>query len=84
MRNKTLFFLLPFLSLTAFSQEEENDSIVNNLSEVVITGQYSAQSVKKSVFQVKVISREDIDRQAGNNLADLLNQTLNINIIPNA
>ncbi|MFY0483165.1 TonB-dependent receptor plug domain-containing protein [Flavobacterium sp. PLA-1-15] len=83
MRNKTLFLLLPFLSLTAFSQEKENDSI-NNLSEVVITGQYNAQSVKKSVFQVKVISREDIDRQAGNNLADLLNQTLNINIIPNA
>ena len=84
MRNKTLLFLLPFFSLTAFSQEEEQDSIINNLSEVVITGQYSAQSVKKSVFQVKVISREDIDRQAGNNLADLLNQTLNINIIPNA
>lgn len=83
MQNKSLLFSLLMLSLATFGQEKEKDS-VNNLSEVVITGQYSAQSVKKSVFQVKVISREDIDRQAGNNLADLLNQTLNINIIPNA
>lgn len=66
---------------------QEKDSIpgkVNHLEEVVVTGQYNPQSVKKSVFEVKVITRADIDRQAGNNLADLLNQTLNINIIPNA
>jgi len=64
----------------------QQDSIPKNnrLEEVVVTGQYNPQSVKKSVFQVTVISREDIDRQAGNNLADLLNQTLNINIIPDA
>ena len=76
------------LFFTAFSlQAQEQDTIPaqpNNLEEVVITGQYNPQSVKKSVFQVKVITRNDIDRQAGNNLADLLNQTLNINIIPSA
>ena len=74
--------------LGAFSSfAQENDSIVpkvNKLDEVVVTGQYNPQSVKKSVFEVKVITRADIDRQAGNNLADILNQTLNINIIPNA
>jgi|GEM_PF-6931465 len=53
MRNKILLFSLSLLSITAFGQEEEQDSIVNNLSEVVITGQYSAQSVKKSVFKLK-------------------------------
>lgn len=84
MRSKLFLLSFSFLSLPIFAQETEQDSLVNNLSEVVITGQYNPQSVKKSVFQVKVISREDIDRQAGNNLADLLNQTLNINIIPNA
>ncbi|MDR6968267.1 outer membrane receptor for ferrienterochelin and colicins [Flavobacterium arsenatis] len=84
MRSKLFLLSFSFLSFSVFAQEKEQDSLINNLSEVVITGQYNAQSVKKSVFQVKVISREDIDRQAGNNLADLLNQTLNINIIPNA
>ena len=82
--------LYPFINaifltagLAAFAQ---NDTITKAkpLDEVVITGQYSAQSVDKSVYQVRVISRADIDRQAGNNLADLLNQSLNINIIPNA
>lgn len=76
-----------FLLGTVSGFAQENDSIVpkvNKLDEVVVTGQYNPQSVKKSVFEVKVITRADIDRQAGNNLADILNQTLNINIIPNA
>lgn len=67
----------------AFSQ---HDSIAKpeQLSEVVVTGQYNPQSVAKSVFQVEVLSRADIDRQAGNNLADLLNQTLNVTVMPSS
>lgn len=82
---KTTLYAFIFLAAGA-SVQAQNDTILkaNSLEEVVITGQYSAQSVNKSVYQVRVISRADIDRQAGNNLADLLNQTLNINIIPNA
>lgn len=56
---------------------------VEKLDEVVVTGQHNPQSVGKSVFEVKVISRKDIERQAGNNLADILNNTLNLNITPN-
>src|SRR5690606_17020729 len=37
----------------------------------------------KSVFEVKVISQETIKLLAGNTLADVLNQSLNINIQPN-
>ena len=75
--------LFLFLPMAVFSQ---NDTIMSGdkMSDVVITGQYNPQSVKKSVFQVKVISRADIDRQAGNNLADVLNQTLNLSVTPNA
>ena len=74
------------LSLSA----QDKDSLdfrfdkVNGLEEVVVTGQINPQSVNKSVFEVKVINRETIDRLAANNLADILNQQLNINIIPNA
>lgn len=75
-----------FFALTAgiFANAQQDTIPKNNkLDEVVITGQYNPQSVRKSVFQVNVITRADIDRQAGNNLADLLNQTLNISITPN-
>ncbi|MEZ4810753.1 MAG: TonB-dependent receptor plug domain-containing protein [Allomuricauda sp.] len=62
----------------------EIDSMaMQNLKEVVVTGQINKQSVDKSVFEVKVISRETLDRLAGNTLADVLNQSLNINIQPN-
>ncbi|WP_157841076.1 TonB-dependent receptor plug domain-containing protein [Neotamlana nanhaiensis] len=68
-----------------FSQVVKQDSTkIEQLSEVVVTGQLKPQSIKKSVFEVKVITREDIDNRAGNNLADLLNQTLNIDVFQNA
>lgn len=77
------YVIFIFFGIVANAQ---HDSIpeAKKLDAVVVSGQYNPQSVKKSVFQVTVISRSDIDRQAGNNLADLLNQTLNININPNA
>lgn len=53
-----------------------------NIQEVVITGQYSPQSIKKSLYKVEVITSEDIQRMAVNNVAEVLNQTLNILIIP--
>ena len=62
----------------------EKDTIkIEQLTEVVITAQMNPQSIKNSVFEVKVITQKDIELRAGNNLADLLNQSLNINIIPN-
>jgi len=82
-----IILLLIVISFTenGISQEKVNDSLqVEALEEVVLTGQYNPQSIKKSVFEVKVINRKQIELQAGNNLADVLNQTLNLNIIPNA
>jgi outer membrane receptor for ferrienterochelin and colicins len=68
-----------------FSQEVKKDSVkVHVLDEVVVTGQLKPQSIKKSVFEVKVISSKDIENRAGNNLADLLSQTLNIDVFQNA
>jgi len=84
MRFNTLhiFFALT-IGIGAHAQQDTIPK-TNKLDEVVITGQYNPQSVRKSVFQVNVITRADIDRQAGNNLADLLNQSLNITVTPNA
>ncbi len=81
----TITSILSFLfTSTFFAQKTKNDSIkTNKLEEVVITGQYSRQSVKKSVFDVTIINKATIEQNAANNLADLLNQTLNISITPN-
>ena len=84
---KRRFFLLSLLTTLTLQAQEINsfpkDSTIN-LEQTVISGQYNAQSVKKSIYEVKVISQEMIERQAGNTLADVLNQTLNMNIIPSS
>lgn len=81
--SKAFLYILFSLSLSATAQETVTDSIkTEKLEEVVVTGQIEPQSIKKSVFNVKVITRDDIQRQAGNNLADVLNQYLNIIIQP--
>ena len=81
-----IYCCLCFFSYS-FSQKRReikvDTTFVEKLDEVVVTGQYNPQSVKKSVFEVKVFKRTDIEQRAANNLADLLNQVLNINITPN-
>lgn len=84
---KRRFFLLSLLTtITLYAQEKDSISSqpTIDLEQTVISGQYNAQSVKKSIYEVKVISQEMIERQAGNTLADVLNQTLNMNIIPSS
>ena len=84
--NKISFLFLFLVSFVVFSQEaSKQDSLFyNKLEEVVITGQYNPQSIKKSVYDVTVIDRKQIDKQAANNLADLLNFKLNLTVVPNA
>ncbi|RZJ54700.1 MAG: TonB-dependent receptor [Flavobacterium sp.] len=77
----TLFATIAFV-LNLSAQEKQKDTIKSKeqLSEVVVTGQFEPQSIKKSVFNVRVISKEDIKQLAANNLSDVLNQYLNITI----
>lgn len=71
------------VGVSVFSQDTKQDSIKNNkLDEVVVTGQFEPQSIKKSVFNVRVISSQDIQNLAANNLGDVLNQYLNITVRP--
>lgn len=75
--HKCIWLLLPCFSL---AQNQSVDSISQSVKEVVITGQFEPQSVKKSVHNVRVITKEDIKLLAANNLGDVLNQYLNISI----
>lgn len=68
------------VSVSVFSQTQPKDSLRTELSEVVVTGQFESQSLKKSIHNVRVISKQDIKKLAANNLGDVLNQYLNISI----
>lgn len=52
------------------------------IQEVVVTGQYNPQSIKKSLYKVDIITQDDIARMAVNNVAEVLSRSLNILIIP--
>ena len=76
---RVVFILLLLQGFQAYCQEDSDEI---SLEDVVVTAQISAQSIKKSVFNVRVISEEEIKLHAANNVADLLNQYLNITIKP--
>ena len=85
--NRVLFGFLLFFNMITFGQEKvvKKDSIkVERLEEIVITSQYNPQSIRKSVHNVIVIKRAQIENIAANNLADLLNYNLNLTIIPSS
>jgi outer membrane receptor for ferrienterochelin and colicins len=86
MKINPIFLILSCLqTLSLLAQHQEKDSThTNNLKEVVVTAQFGPQSLKKSVHNVRVISKEDIKSQAATNLSDVLNQYLNITITPSS
>ena len=79
MNRIILLSLLTVSFGVSFSQTAPSDSSKHKeLQEVTVTGQYKPQSVKNSVYQVKVITKERIQRQAATKLQDVLNNELNI------
>lgn len=63
------------------SAQTEADSLKNErLDDVVITGQYGENSLKKSVYKVKVIDAKRIQQQGAFTLKDVLANEINIRI----
>lgn len=81
-KNTTFLFLL--LGGSVFCQTKDSTAVDERLNEVVVTGQFEPQSIKKSVFNVRVISNKDIQNLAATNLSDVLNQYLNITVRPSS
>ena len=64
-------FATVFNVATAFAQQ---DSLFHkNLEELVVTGQYKPQTLKKSVYQVRVINNERIIQSGASNVQQVLN-----------
>ncbi len=77
MRN--IYAVLLAILITGAAKSQEDTSRAKELSEVIVaTGQYKPQSVKNSVYQVKVISKERIQQQGAAKLQDVLSNELNI------
>ena len=76
-------FVLFLLALTSFAQNQKKDTLTSKeIKEVVVTSQFAQQSIKKSVYNVRVITAKDIQNLAANNLSDVLSQYLNIIVRP--
>jgi len=83
IHTRAFLSLSVLFTINAFSQEKVLDTTkTENIDEVVVTGQFEPQSLKKSVFNVRVITSQDIQNLAANNLGDVLNQYLNITVRP--
>ncbi|WP_206022257.1 TonB-dependent receptor [Pseudoflavitalea sp. G-6-1-2] len=73
--------LLLMAGSTVMAQDAQKDSVsnrVSDLQEVVVTGQYQPQSLRKSVYQVRTINADRIKAQAATNLTGVLNNELGI------
>ncbi len=79
MKKQYLLTVLIMACGVAFGQVQEADTIAGRrLEEVVITGQYEPQSLKKSVYQVRTIDREIIQMRNPVNLQGILNTEVGI------
>ncbi len=80
---QVFLYILSFIGFSSLAQETATDTIKNtSLDEVVVTGQIEPQSIKRSVQNVRVITKQDIKQLAANNLGDVLNQYINISVRP--
>lgn len=74
-RTVTGLIVLTLIHLNAFSQDS---AITKTLDEVVITGQFAPQSIKNSVYRVRVIKQEQIKMRGATDIAGVLNTELGV------
>lgn len=83
-KNYWPLFFACLLAFIVHSQDTKDSIPVNNLKEVIVTGESQVMSLSKKLFTVGVVDQKGIKRLAGNNLADVLTQNLNITVVPDA
>ncbi len=77
-----MFPLVLLANIAVVNGQKVDSTKVKSIEEVVVTGQFSPQSVNKSLFKVEVIDQQQIKNMAATNVAEVLNQNLNIMINP--
>ena len=74
---RCLLFLLGLTSLTA-SAQTNGDTTAKLMEAVVVTGQFAPQSLKSSVYKVRVINRERIRLRGATDIIGVLNSEAGI------
>jgi len=74
---KKISFLVSALFMVMLADAQDTLA-VKQLDEVIVTGQYKPQSIKKSVYQTRVITAGRIEKQGASKLQDVLSSELNI------
>lgn len=72
---RKLYFFLLFISFPGFAQDSLQTFLLDN---VVVTGQFEPQSVRKSVYQVRTIDHDRIEMRAAVNVQSILSTELGI------
>jgi len=70
---KVIKTLLAVFVLTSSAYAQQDSMKMRNLDEVIVTGQYKPQSLKKSVYQVRVINSERIKLSGATSVQQVLN-----------
>src|SRR4051812_41431151 len=73
MKKFTLLTFLPFIAISGIAQDTAKGK---ELNEVVVTGQYKPQSLKNSVYQVRVINNQRIKLSGATSVQQVLNNQL--------
>lgn len=82
--NKTYALFVIYLIIGVTKAQNLKDSLsYRNIDDIIVTGQYAPQSLNKSIYQVEIISEQDIKNRAASTLADVLNYNLNFLVLPN-
>ncbi|TDX86456.1 TonB-dependent receptor plug domain-containing protein [Epilithonimonas xixisoli] len=82
MKKRTMSLLS--LAILNFAYAQKDSLNQKNIEEVVVTGQFTPQSINKSIYKVEVIDAAQIKNMAVTNAAEVLNQNLNILITPDS
>lgn len=69
---KILAFTASILIVTGAAAQQKDSSAAKQLEQVIVTGQYKPQSIKNSVYQVRLISNERIRISGANNVQQVL------------
>ncbi|MFB5944732.1 hypothetical protein [Albibacterium profundi] len=82
----TYYMLILFCVCVAVESQAQNigltDTIKSNaLDEVVVTGQFAPQSLRKSVYRVRLITNEEIRLRASTSVENVLSNQLGVRYI---
>lgn len=80
----TVYFIFFCVVILSAQEKIKDTTNIEVLEEVVITGESNVMSLSKKLFTVNTIKRKGIENVAGNTLADVLFNNLNISINPDA